>query len=287
MPRQTERSELRPRRTERSELCLRQNQDKGDGFHQALSRRANRAKRATPPAKRVTWVAVLAFIGVAGFLYLRSDAFGLKQVAVEGNTVVTDAQIQSLLPMGENLFSLDTDEIVQRLSRHPYLAQVQIDKVYPDKLVVRVIERTPACYLAEGPLQLLAGNGTVLPMYGESEAGRGDGAVFDLPVVTGYEVVRKGELEPYEDAVILAACGLCAEMQRQALPLYDELVEIRPHTDHLEGLLADGTRVLFPLETAPSTLAALQAVYTRERQGGLTELDARYERQIISRYRTG
>ena len=76
-------------------------------------------------------------------------------------------------------------------------------------------------------------------------------------------------------------------MQRQALPLLDELVEVRPHADHLEGLLADGTRILFPLECAPSTLAALQAVYTRERQVGFTELDARYESQIISRHRTG
>ncbi|HUT99204.1 MAG TPA: FtsQ-type POTRA domain-containing protein [bacterium] len=254
-----------------------QTHEKGDGFHPRMGRRA----------KVFTWVAVLALIGVAGFLYLRSDAFDLKRVAVEGNTVVSDAEIQNLLPMGENLFSLDSGEVAQRLSRHPYLAEVQIDKVYPDKLVVRVTERTPACYLAEGPLQLLAGNGTVLPLFGVGDARRVDGAVFDLPVVTGYEVERKGELEPYSDGVILAACGLCAEMQRQALPLLDELVEIRPHADHLEGLLADGARVLFPLESAPSTLAALQAVYTRERQCGFTELDARYSRQVISRHRTG
>jgi hypothetical protein len=247
-----------------------QNQEKTDGFHSALGRRA----------KIFIWVAVLALLGVAAFLYLRSDAFALKRVAVEGNTVVPDAEITGLLPMGENLFSLDADGLAARLSRHPYLARVQIDKVYPDKLVVRVTERTPACYLAEGPLQLLAGNGTVLPLCG-------DGVVFDLPVVTGYEVERKSELEPYSDEFILAACGLCAEMQRQALPLFDELVEIRPQTDYIEGLLADGARILFPLENAPSTLAALQAVYTRERQSGFTELDARYERQIISRHRTG
>ena len=243
-------------------------------------------------ARIFTWVAVLALIGVALFLYMRSDAFDLKRVEVEGNAVVTDAEIQSLLPMGENLFSLDTDNLAARLSRHPYLGKVLIEKVYPDELVVRVCERTPACYLAEGTLQLLAGNGTVLPRrYHLAGEGTAQGAVFDLPVVTGYSVERKGELEPYDDGLILAACGLCAEMQRQALPLFDELVEIRPHADHLEGQLADGARILFPLESAPSTLAALQAVYTRERQRGVgntfTELDARYSRQIISRHRTG
>jgi hypothetical protein len=248
-----------------------QNPETGDGFHPRMGRRA----------KVFVWVAVLALAGVAAFLYLRSDAFNLKRVTVEGNSVVSDAEIQSLLPMGENLFSLDTDELASRLDRHPYLAEVRLEKVYPDRLVVRVGERTPACYLAEGPLQLLAGNGTVLPLVGE------DGAVFDLPVVTGYEVARKGELETYSDGVLLDACRLCAEMQRQALPLFDELVELRPHADHLEGLLADGGRVLFPLESAPSTLAALQAVYTRERQSGFTELDARYDRQIISRHRAG
>ena len=252
--------------------------EKGDGFHPRMGLRA----------RVFTWVAVLALIGVALFLYMRSDAFDLKRVEVEGNAVVTDAEIQSLLPMGENLFSLDTDDLAARLSRHPYLGKVRIEKVYPDELVIRVSERTPACYLAEGTLQLLAGNGTVLPLAGEGTAqGAADGTVFDLPVVTGYSVERKGELEPYEDGLVLAACGLCAEMQRQALPLFDELVEIRPHADHLVGLLADGARILFPLESAPSTLAALQAVYTRERQRGFTELDARYSRQIISRHRTG
>ncbi len=262
-----------------------QDREKTDGFHPHMGRRA----------KVFIWVAVLALLGVATFLYLRSDAFALKRVAVEGNVVVSDAEITDLLPLGENLFSLDTDALAARLSRHPYLADVQVDKVYPDKLVIRVTERTPACYLAEGPLQLLAGNGTVLPLggglrptcVGEGETGSGDGTVFDLPVVTGYEVERKGELEFYSDEVILAACGLCAEMQRQALPLFDELVEIRPQADYLEGLLADGARILFPLENVPSTLAALQAVYTRERQSGFTELDARYARQIISRHRTG
>jgi hypothetical protein len=247
-----------------------QDPDKKDGFHSTLGRRA----------KVFIWVAGLALAGVAVFLYLRSDAFALKRVAVEGNTVVSDAEITGLLPLGENLFSLDTDALAQRLSRHPYLARAQVEKVYPDKLVVRVTERTPACYLAEGPLQLLAGNGTVLPL-------AGDGSVFDLPVVTGYAVGRMGELETYSDGAVLAACGLCAEMQRQALPLFDELVEIRPQADYLEGLLADGARILFPLDSAPSTLAALQAVYTRERQTVFTELDARYERQIISRHRTG
>ena len=248
-----------------------QNPEKKDGFHPRMGRRA----------KVFAWVAVLALIGVACFLYLRSGTFSLKRVTVEGNTVVSDAEIQGLLPMGENLFSLDSGELAVRLNRHPYLAKVRVEKDYPDQLVVRVSERTPACYLAEGPLQLLAGNGTVLPLVGEG------GAVFDLPVVTGYEVERKGELEIYSDARLLAACGLCAEMQRQSLPLFDELVEIRLHADHLEGLLSDGGRVLFPRSSAPSTLAALQAVYTRERREGVIELDARYSRQIVSRHRTG
>jgi hypothetical protein len=251
------------------------------GFHARMGRRA----------KLFTSVALVALAGVALFLFLRSDVYDLERVAVEGNAVVSDAEITSLLPVGENLFSLDPDAVASRLSRHPYIAGAHLEKVYPDKLIVRVNERTPACWLAEGPLQLLAGDATVLPVYRNRNLPptKGDGAVmiagFDLPVITGYAVERTGELERYSDDLLRAACELCAEMQRQALPLFDELVEVRPHPDHLEGLLADDRRILFPLMTPPAKLAALQAVYTRERHRGFTELDARYERQIVSRNR--
>ncbi len=264
-----------PERNEAKRVMPRQN----DGFHSRMGRQK----------KLFTTVAVVAFIGVAVFLYLRSDIYDLKRVAIEGNAVVSNQEIMNLLPLGENLFSLDLDGIASRLGRHPYIERFYLEKVYPDKLLVRVNERTPACWLAEGSLQLLAGDSTVLPVY-ETQIipnTTGNDAVmiagFDLPVITGYEVDRRDELERYSDSLIQAASELCAEMQRQALPLFDELIEIRPHADHLEGLLTDSSRILFPLNISPAKLAALQAVYTRERQNGFIELDARYSRQIISR----
>ncbi|MCK4593683.1 FtsQ-type POTRA domain-containing protein [bacterium] len=255
--------------------------ERNDGFHSRMGRRA----------KLFTTVAVVALSGVAVLLYLRSDVYDLKRVAICGNAVVSSPEIMNLLPLGENLFSLDLDGVASRLGRHPYIASVFLQKVYPDKLIVRVNELSPACWLAEGPLQLLAGNGTVLPVYQTQilPHTKGDDAVtiagFDLPVITSYTVDRRGELERYSDSIVRAASELCAEMQRQALPLFDELIEIRLTRDHLEGLLTDSSRILFPLNVSPAKLAALQAVYTRERQNGLIELDARYSRQIISRNR--
>lgn len=256
-----------------------QTPEKKDGFFPRMSRRA----------RLFSVVAVVALIGVAVLLYMRSGVYALERVAIEGNALITNTEIELLLPLGENLFSLDTEALSSKLTHHPYIAEAYLEKVYPDKLIVRVNERTPVCWLAEGPLQLLDDNGTVLPIRAlekhpeTNENNAVKTAGFDLPVITGYAVERRGELERYDDEAIRAACELCAEMQRQALPLFDELIEIRPRDDHLEGLLTDSSRILFPLNVSPAELAALQAVYTRERRNGLIELDIRYERQIISR----
>lgn len=221
---------------------------------------------------------VFVLVTLAVVLYLRGERFDLRRTAIEGNAVVSDAEIKSLLPLGGNLFDTDTEELEAELGRHPYLSAAVVEKQYPDKLLVIVSERTPALWLAEGPLQLLAGDGTALPKQLD-ESGGG----FDLPVLTGYEVERVAPLERYDDSAILAACRLCSEMQHQALPFFDELVELQIRRDHLLGLLTSGAVIRFAEQTDPAVLTALQAVYSRELSSGFRELDTRYVGQIVAR----
>ncbi|MCD4733364.1 FtsQ-type POTRA domain-containing protein [bacterium] len=221
---------------------------------------------------------VFAAIALAVVLYLRGERFDLRRTAIEGNAVVSDEEIKKLLPLGENLFDIDTDELETELGQHPYLSAAVVEKQYPDKLLVVVSERTPALWLAEGPLQLLAGDGTALPKQLD-ESGGG----FDLPVLTGYEIERVAPLERYDDPAILAACRLCSEMQHQALPFFDELVELQIRRNHLRGVLASGAVIRFAEQTDPAVLTALQAAYNRELNEGFNEMDTRYAGQIVAR----
>ena len=172
----------------------------------------------------------------------------------------------------------DTEELANLLEIHPFIQRAVIEKEYPDKLVVSLKERTPVLWLAEGELQLLAGDGTILPRRLLETGG------FDLPVyIPDGELERLAELERHSDESLLSACALCAEMQCLALPLADELIEIEPADNALRGLTAGGGVILLPLEADAALLAALQAVWSRERLTGYSALDARYEGQIVAR----
>lgn len=231
--------------------------------------------------RRARWMIALvslAVICVAVVLYLRSDHFALRRVAVAGNAVVGDEEIRAALPLEENLFALEVEELEERLERNPFIQRARVEKEYPDKLVVQLSERTPVLWLGGGELQLLAGDGTVLPRTLLDAGG------FDLPVyVPEEELPRLGELERHSDEDLLVACALCDEMQCLALPLADELLELTPVDGGLRGRIADGGDIYLPRKTEDALLAALQAVWSRERLTGYSALDARYEGQIVAR----
>lgn len=233
-----------------------------------------RARRSRLIALLIT-VVVLA---LATVLVLRSGFFALDRLAVEGNAVVTEEEIAELVPLGENLLEIDTEGLEARLSEHPFISDAAVEKEYPDKLIVVLEERTPVCWLGGGELLLLGGDAVVLP---RAELAAGG---FDLPVVQpSDETPRLGVLEHYDNPALIAACALCARMQRQALPIFDELAEIFPTRDHLEARTAGGETILLPMDASPESLAALQAVWSRERLTGIEELDARFRGQIVAR----
>ncbi|HDR06770.1 MAG TPA: FtsQ-type POTRA domain-containing protein, partial [Candidatus Coatesbacteria bacterium] len=102
----------------------------------AASEERGRSPARLSRAKLFTALAIACALGVAVFLHLRSDAYSLARLAVSGNVVVSSDEVRALMPMGENLFWLDTGELAARLERHPFLAEVHLEKQYPDKLLV-------------------------------------------------------------------------------------------------------------------------------------------------------
>lgn len=76
-------------------------------------------------------------------LFSRTEFFNLKEVIVQGNSVVNDDDIflASGLEYNVNIFDIKTSNIKFNLLKHPYIKNVVIKRKFPNKIVIIIEER--------------------------------------------------------------------------------------------------------------------------------------------------
>ncbi len=139
---------------------------------------------ARGPRLHIFWsilltVAVLAVPGAVVAWGRSTSTFTTERVAVTGAHMVAKKEARRALEgafLGENLFAVTADDVRRVLRRQCYLADVEIDRDFPDTLRVRLIEHRPAlAVLAEGRWFLVSDEGHVIceaPAKGDSGAGQ-------------------------------------------------------------------------------------------------------------------
>lgn len=147
-----------------------------------------RALRRSLPV--VAGAGVLLAIGGtawAGYRFVTtSPRFAVTTIEVNGNTVLSDEQIMSVLParVGDNVFATSLDEVVAELRLNPWIASAEAHRVLPHTLVVEVREHVPAAVVQLGGLYLVDTDGHP---FKKAELGgtTDDGA--GLPIITGLD----------------------------------------------------------------------------------------------------
>ncbi|MEE4274877.1 MAG: FtsQ-type POTRA domain-containing protein [Thermoleophilia bacterium] len=126
---------------------------------------------ARGPRLHIFWsilltVAVLAVPGAVVAWGRSTSTFTTERVAVTGAHMVAKKEARRALEgafLGENLFAVTADDVRRVLRRQCYLADVEIDRDFPDTLRVRLIEHRPAlAVLAEGRWFLVSSEGHVI-----------------------------------------------------------------------------------------------------------------------------
>jgi cell division protein FtsQ len=104
----------------------------------------------------------------------------ISTVRIEGNTLLTDAEILALaaIPANENLFDIDLYAVRQRLQRNHFVKNADVSRHLPNGITITIIERVPVAALVVNHLLYVDENGYVLPALRPEQA-------FDLPVLTG------------------------------------------------------------------------------------------------------
>ncbi len=158
------------------------------------SRRAGRARWLLRSASLLLAAAAVAFVI---FWAYRSPVFVLhsEAIVIHGarNLPLEDVQAVFRQDVGRSIFRVPLERRRQQLEQLDWVQQARVQRILPDRLVVRLVERTPVAWARLGSsLMLVDASGVFL----RPPAGVG----FNLPVVSGLE-----PLEPAERARRLAA----------------------------------------------------------------------------------
>ncbi len=105
------------------------------------TRRKERPKLKLPPT--LVRFALLLVIILAVFYYVFfSSKFRIKDIIVEGNSLVSRDEIVGVLPQNQNIFRLDIEQSKSLITtKFPEINEVEIYRGIPDALKIVVVER--------------------------------------------------------------------------------------------------------------------------------------------------
>jgi|GEM_PF-3778599 len=123
----------------------------------------------------------LPVVVALGYRYLtQTPSLSIREVQVEGNKRVTPAEILEAagVSQGPNLLALDLESVETGLISHPWVRTAKVERALPDRLRIKILERTPAVLLSLGSLYLVDVRGEIFKRLVPGEH-------FSLPVLTG------------------------------------------------------------------------------------------------------
>jgi cell division protein FtsQ len=235
---------------------------------------------------------VLPAVGYAGYslavFMLSSPRFLLTNgddVVLTGNTYVTADEVSSALGLtragkpafGMNILRISLQEKKKQLETIPWVRSATVTRVYPNRLAVSLVERTPIAFVnLGGRLKLVDAEGVLLD--------KPERATFDFPVLTGLDAAN-GQAER------VARLALFETFERQIASeiagsgwMVSEVDLTDP--DDLKAMLVEGRDTLQVhfghgefQERFQNFLALLPEV--RKTQGRIDSIDLRYRNQII------
>ena len=191
-------------------------------------------------------------------LLLESGYFGVKQIRVEQQLRVSEGDIlaASDIEVGDSLFDLELHMIGRKIEEHPWIARAEVERFFPDQVVIRVVEREARAIIDLDYLYYVDREGTVFKMLDSSDQ-------LSYPVITGID--RQYLLDnpdQTQDSLDLAL-RLMDELENRSLFNLDDVSEI--HYEQQNGLVmhtrTGGVPIRMGRQGFDTKLNRLEAIY--------------------------
>lgn len=228
-----------------------------------------------------------AFAGAAVGANVWKGGLKVGGVRVEGTRVLAEEEILRLAGVkgGEDLFAVDLFAVRDRVRANMYVQEVSVKRDVPDRIVIRVTERTPAALLAGEPALYLDREGIVLPPARSR-------SLFDLPVISGAGAgARLAPGSPARHPAVAEALDILATAERIGDDAYRRISEVRldGERDIILYTAESGVPVVFGRGDVAVKLAKFEAFWREVvRPVGafaLEYVDLRYRDQVVVRWK--
>ncbi|PLX81659.1 MAG: cell division protein FtsQ [Desulfuromonas sp.] len=204
--------------------------------------KANRRKRESQPREwkkhfqrllRLTVLATSCSLVVCGGvlacrLLCDSGYFRVDQVRVENHRRVSQEEVLALsdIQMGTAIFDLDLEMIGRKIEENPWVAAVQVERVFPRGVVIRVAEREPKAVVNLGYLYYVDVTGEIFKTLEPKDS-------LDFPVVTGIDRQFLLQNSKAARSLLVDAVALIGELASRSHFNLRDVSEV--HIDQAEG----------------------------------------------------
>ena len=216
-------------------------------------------------------------------LIYKNDAFAIRQVDVQTDGVIAPEHFRrwAAIRPGENLLALDLMRVKRDLELLPLVKSAAVERVLPNTLRLRVVEREPVAQVVTMQLRRQGGYESVVYHVDESgfvmlpldprlrltpPAIQND---ISLPVISG---VLTSELRPgrkIDSAQVRAALELISEFDHSPMAGLAELQRITVTTPEiLEVTTSHGSQIIFSLNSFETQLRRWHLVFDQYQKSG-------------------
>ncbi len=207
----------------------------------------------------------------------------VKQVSVEGTSVISKEEIVRLMKLPPNvpMYDLDLTAIQRNILSNSFVENVIIHRDAPSTLRVIVEERQPSALLVASEVYYIASDGTILPYIASSET-------YDIPVISGLDSltgIKTGQ--KLFNADVREALEIISASKMTNEDLFHAISEIRLRKgrDLVLYSFESGTPIIFGKGDVVKKIVKLEAFWQKFLQKSSTEdieyIDIRFDEQVI------
>ncbi len=217
---------------------------------------------------------------VAVYSVVQSPYFELRAIEVRGTERLTEVQVMDLAGISRfpSIFDVPVRRIEEALSRNPWIEEALARRVFPDRLIVEVKERSPRAIVHLGDLHYVDHEGIVFKRVAPGEP-------MNLPVVTG---LLPSDVEEPEGRELLARSLELVSLWESSERLgADRVSEIHVAKGRGLSVITRGvvTEIQFGLDNFPLKIEKLVKLLDRIEEQGVYagHIDLSFRNMIVVR----
>jgi cell division protein FtsQ len=225
-------------------------------------------KKTIRMAFQLLLVSFFLFVGHWVYVHLLGDpSFRVREVEVEGNRKITKETLLSLTLMEgmPNLFSINLKEVVKRIESHPWIEQVRVRKVFPNKILIQVEERKPMAIIQLEELYYIDARGEIFSPVGDKDE-------YNYPYLTGLTRTVLEKDPTGATRLITKGLELLRIVDQEKVPPLEDISEI--HLDKVFGIYCftkcEGVEVKMGWEDFGEKLKRLSLIWSDLHKRGLS-----------------